>query len=172
MATPYHRNSVRPFVSAVVPAYNEAARIGAVLQTLINTPVIDEIIVVDDASTDGTKEIVRRYSVRCLRLARNGGKARAMAAGVRRARGDIIFFADADVRGLTPAIVKEIIAPVADGEVEMFIATRNRKVYFLSFLLIRYAIRPIPETATPAVIGSNSGAAQLPYPGGESVQSQ
>jgi len=122
-------------VSAIVPAYNEAQRIGPVLQVLTNCAALDEVIVVDDGSKDNTSEVVQKYPVKYIQLTKNGGKGSAMERGVQEARNVIIFFCDADIRGLKASMVEEIAAPVLEGKVEMFIAMRNRKSYYLRFLL-------------------------------------
>ncbi|RLE31010.1 glycosyltransferase family 2 protein, partial [Candidatus Acetothermia bacterium] len=74
-------------VSAVIPAYNEAERIGAVIAPLRRTSSVHEIVVVDDGSTDGTAEVAKRYGVKLVRLPENRGKAAALDAGVRVAEG-------------------------------------------------------------------------------------
>ena len=118
-------------ISAIVPAYNEAERIGRVLDILTTYPDFKEIIVIDDGSPDGTEAIVRRYDVRYVKKKVNGGKGAAMDLGVKLAKGDVIFFCDADISGLTHKIIDQITCPVVNGEVEMFIGMRNRKIYFL-----------------------------------------
>lgn len=122
-------------ISAVVPAYNEAGRIGAVLRVLTSYGKFREIIVVDDGSTDQTALIASRYDVQIIRTPRNVGKASSMDVGVKAASGDIIFFCDADVRGLTHAMIDTIVGPVCRGEVDMFIGMRNRKAYVTHQLL-------------------------------------
>lgn len=122
-------------ITAIVPAYNEAERIGEVLRILSNHPAFCEVIVVDDGSSDATQSTVARYPVRYIRHATNQGKAQAMETGVRLAASDVLFFCDADISGLTHAIIDEIVTPVLRGDVEMFIAMRNRKVYFLKFIV-------------------------------------
>ncbi len=97
------------FISAIVPAYDEAERIGAVLRALMRAPSIGEVLVVDDGSKDGTAERALAYGVRVLRLTPNQGKAAALDRGVRAARGDVLLFVDADLRGLTPAHVESLV---------------------------------------------------------------
>ncbi|HEC63459.1 MAG TPA: glycosyltransferase family 2 protein [Candidatus Acetothermia bacterium] len=97
-------------VSAVIPAYNEADRIGAVLAPLRATTAVQEIVVVDDGSTDNTAEVARRYGVKVVRLPENRGKAAALDAGVRVAEGDVLLFLDADLVGLKPHHIEKLIA--------------------------------------------------------------
>ncbi|MFQ6117536.1 MAG: glycosyltransferase family 2 protein, partial [Candidatus Bipolaricaulia bacterium] len=93
----------------IVPAYNEAERIGAVLQALIAAERVDEIIVVDDGSTDGTAEVAKRFGVKVLSLPQNMGKAAALDHGVKLARNDVFLFLDADLVGLRPEHVDRMI---------------------------------------------------------------
>jgi glycosyltransferase involved in cell wall biosynthesis len=127
------KNSAK--ISAVVPAYNEAARIGVVLEVLEECRVLSEIIVVDDGSSDNTEQVVKKYRVKYIRMSQNSGKGAAMERGVKEATSDIIFFCDADIRGLKASMIEEMAQPVIQGKVEMFIAMRNRKSYVLRFIL-------------------------------------
>lgn len=120
-------------VSAIVPAYNEGERIGRVLDVLTSYPYFGEVIVVDDGSTDNTREIVSNYNVKYIRNDKNMGKGYAMDKGVSVAQGDVIFFCDADINGLTHRIIDEIIQPVLSGATEMFIASRDRIAHHLPF---------------------------------------
>ncbi len=109
-------------ISAIIPAYNEAERIGAVLKSLAAAPSVAEVIVVDDGSTDGTAEVAQRYGVKVVRLGENQGKGAAMAAGVREAQGDTLLFLDADLTGLTAQHVEDLVRAYKDGNAEMVIA--------------------------------------------------
>jgi O-antigen biosynthesis protein len=85
-----------PRVSAVVCAHNEEELIGRCLGSLERCDYPDlEVIVCDDASTDRTAEIARRFPFRLLELAR-GGLSRARNAGIAAATGDVVAFLDAD----------------------------------------------------------------------------
>ncbi len=109
-------------VSAIIPAFNEAERIAAVIDPLLSTPAVDEVVVVDDGSTDGTSEAAARPGVRVVRLPENRGKAAAMAAGVEASQGDVLLFLDADLVGLTPRHVEEMLQAYREGDVDVVIA--------------------------------------------------
>jgi glycosyltransferase involved in cell wall biosynthesis len=83
-------------ISIIIPAYNEAAGIGNVLEGLRDWRARAEIIVVDDASTDHTAEIAERAGVRVIRHRVNKGYGAALKTGIRAASGDIIVTIDAD----------------------------------------------------------------------------
>lgn len=96
-------------VSVIIPAYNEAERIGAVLEVLLAAEKVDEIILVDDASTDGTAQVAKRYGVKVLSLPENMGKAAALDHGVKLARNDVFLFLDADLVGLRAEHIDKMI---------------------------------------------------------------
>lgn len=129
------------WVSAIVPAHNEASRIGKVLDALKRVPCIKEVIVIDDGSSDGTSHAAEAQGVSVFRNELRRGKGQALERGVQEARGgDVLFFCDADIEGLTPRTVEEIIEPVMRGEVEMSIGARKSKVRSLGF---GYAYSPL-----------------------------
>jgi glycosyltransferase involved in cell wall biosynthesis len=97
-------NTSRPVLSIVVPAFNEAARIGDSIQKIDTfvqgSPVSCEVIVVDDGSVDDTSAVVRRCQARNLRLIRNEtnhGKGYTVRQGVLAATGQYVLFTDADL---------------------------------------------------------------------------
>jgi glycosyltransferase involved in cell wall biosynthesis len=106
-------------VTAVVPAYNEEATVGLVIETLLHCPEIDEIVVVSDGSSDRTAEIARTYPIRVVELTDNVGKGGAMKAGVEQARHEIILFVDADLVGLKQEHIQALLAPIHAGRADM-----------------------------------------------------
>ncbi len=106
-------------VTAVVPAYNEEATVGQVIETLLDCPEIDEIVVVSDGSSDRTAEIARMYPVRVLELTENVGKGGAMKAGVDEASHEIILFIDADLVGLKREHIAALLEPIYAGRADM-----------------------------------------------------
>lgn len=106
--------------AAIVPAFNEASRIQAVISVLEWVPFLNETIVVDDGSTDDTFSCIHAVNgIRAVRLARNVGKGGALAAGVRQTDAEILVFLDADLVGLRPDHVRQIFEPVRSRELDM-----------------------------------------------------
>ena len=113
-------------VSAVVPAYNEAARIGAVLRPLLDCPLVDEVIVVDDGSDDGTADVARRFGVKVISLPENRGKAAALNAGVDAARNATLLFLDADLVGLRPVHIERLITAYEGADMVVGVFAEGR----------------------------------------------
>jgi polyisoprenyl-phosphate glycosyltransferase len=116
----------QPSVVAIVPAHNEEQTIGIVLRALINAPSINEIVVVSDASTDATVEIAMNAGARIVRLREQQGKGGAMLAGLEKTDAEIIAFFDADLVGLKPEHVEQIVLPVLSGARAMNVGLRDR----------------------------------------------
>ena len=115
-------------ISCIIPAYNEAAHIATVLETVISLigSTLTEVIVIDDCSTDDTKKIVEKFPmVRLLSHQINLGKSRAVADGIDSAVGNYILLLDADLAGLTTEAVLALIAPVQDGVADFTISYRK-----------------------------------------------
>lgn len=108
-------------VVAIIPAYNEEKTIGAVLKTLTQLKVLDEIIVISDGSTDNTVLEAKKYNVEVIELKQNQGKTKAIFLGVNNSNADTILMLDADLIGLTPKHVIALINPVLSGEYDMSI---------------------------------------------------
>ena len=94
----------QPTVSIVVPAFNEAARIGNSIEKIVayaeQSPLSLDVLVIDDGSSDSTPDIVRRYESKSVRLIRNGenhGKGYSVRQGVLNATGTYVVFTDADL---------------------------------------------------------------------------
>ncbi len=118
---------IKLMVSAIIPAFNERKGIKSVISALEKSPFIDEIIVVDDGSSDQTAEIARETSARVIRFEENGGKAAAMDAGVSVALCDTLLFIDGDIHGLTGEHIKSMVLPVKSGSHAMFVGVTDKK---------------------------------------------
>lgn len=109
-------------ITAVIPAYNEAIRIAQTLNQIKS--FVDEIIVVDDASTDGTAGIASTHGAVVFSQAKNSGYINAIKRGFSHANGDIVVTIDAD--GEFPADqIPALVKPILDGEADMVQGHRN-----------------------------------------------
>lgn len=116
---------MRVSVSCVIPAWNEAARLPFVLAAVVGHPAIDEVIVVDDGSQDGSADVAEAAGAQVVRLARNRGKSGAVAAGIAQAKGDLILMLDADLIGLTAMGIMDLLMPVRSGRADVAISLRQ-----------------------------------------------
>lgn len=117
-----------PFLSIVVPAFNEEATLAAVVERLLAVENLREIVVVDDGSEDGTfaiaRELARRHAkVRVLRHLRNAGKTAALRTGFASTTGEIVVVQDADLE-YDPGQIKEVIRPIAEGMADVVYGSR------------------------------------------------
>lgn len=126
-------------LTCIIPAYNEAARIGAVLQAVLGHPMIDQVLVIDDGSVDATSQVVRGYpQARLISLAQNGGKTAALARGFAETQSEIILLIDADLAGLSPDHLTALIAPVAAGRAAMSISLRDNAPFLWRWIGLDY----------------------------------
>lgn len=107
-----------PRIAAIIPAWNEAATVGAVVFAAVDARRVDEVIVVDNASTDATAAVAAAHGARVV-AEPVPGKGQAMRTGVAAVDADIIVFLDADLVGLRPGHVDDLVASVAEGQAAM-----------------------------------------------------
>lgn len=113
-------------VVAIVAAFNEAETIAGVTKVLVGSKLFDDVLVVDDGSKDKTSEVAAKAGATVITLKKNGGKGNAMNVGVEKSKADIIFFADADILGLTKEHIASLLDPVIKGEAAMAAGVRDR----------------------------------------------
>ena len=112
-------------ISCVICAYNEADRIRGVLDIVALHPLFDEIIVVDDGSTDYTRDVLRSYpGLRVIACKTNRGKTYALSEGIAAAQSRLIMLLDADLTGLTAENLSALAKPVLEGKSEVSISLR------------------------------------------------
>lgn len=129
---------MRVGVSCIIPAWNEAARLPSVLAAVVGHPAIDEVIVVDDGSQDGSAEVAEAAGAQVVRLERNRGKSGAVAAGIARARGDVILMLDADLIGVTAKGVLDLLMPVRSGRADVAISLRQNAPWVWRWIGLDY----------------------------------
>jgi glycosyltransferase involved in cell wall biosynthesis len=114
-------------ISVVIPVYNEAATIRQVLANVAALPIPKEIIVVDDASTDGTRELLSQYEpangVHVICKPQNEGKGAALRTGLRRVTGDIVVVQDADLE-YDPRDILALVRPIVCGRADAVYGSR------------------------------------------------
>jgi len=113
-------------VTAIIPAYNEEKTIGPIVATLRKTPLIKEVIVIDDGSEDETAKRALAEGAEVIRLPKNQGKGEALTEGVKRGQAEILLFLDADLTGLTKEHIELLTMPVLEGSFDMTIGSVDR----------------------------------------------
>jgi glycosyltransferase involved in cell wall biosynthesis len=116
-----------PEVSIVVPVFNEESTVQRVVEGLLQLPLDAEVIVVDDASTDGTGEVLRSLGeqpgLHIISKPINQGKGAAVRTGFRQAVGSIVVVQDADLE-YDPAAIPSLVAPIREGRAEVVYGSR------------------------------------------------
>ncbi|OGH12590.1 MAG: hypothetical protein A2857_04505 [Candidatus Levybacteria bacterium RIFCSPHIGHO2_01_FULL_36_15] len=115
--------------TAIVPAYNEEKKIANVLKVLTCSRNLDEVICVNDGSSDKTLSIIKKIKgLKIINLKENHGKAYAISRGIKKAKNDIVVFFDADISGLKDSLIKELIMPLKDEGYDLSVGYRCGKM--------------------------------------------
>ena len=135
-----------PKLSVIIPVYNEKATIEEILRRVLETPMRKEVIVVDDCSTDGTRQILEAMAarqsrgetnapaqdgsdaiglsnLRILFQEKNQGKGAALRRGFAEASGDIVLVQDADLE-YDPRDYEKLLEPIVDGRADVVFGSR------------------------------------------------
>ena len=114
-------------LSIVIPVYNEASTIEAIVSRVRAVSIDKEIIIVDDGSTNGTRSVIERLEreddVRVVRHERNRGKSAALRSGFREAVRDVVIVQDADLE-YDPQDYLRLIRPILDDEADVVYGSR------------------------------------------------
>ena len=119
------RRSQQPAISAIVCAYNEEETLKDILTVLADCTLVDEVLVVNDGSSDGTAGIMDAFAdggkIKAIHFQNNRGKSSAMVAAALRAQGDLLVFLDGDLKGLKGEHVQKLIEPLQLQKADMVI---------------------------------------------------
>jgi len=128
-------------LSVIIPCYNEKGTIKKLLEAVKNSPYENkEIIIIDDASTDGTTDILRKEvepsgDAVVFYHSKNQGKGAAIRTGIKAAKGDLVIIQDADLE-YSPMEYPKLVQPILDGKADIVFGSRfsggdtHRVVYF------------------------------------------
>jgi glycosyltransferase involved in cell wall biosynthesis len=125
---PSSNAEIAPCLSVVIPAFNEAASVAQVLHRVLRQRPVQEVIVVDDCSTDNTWEVLRKLGiedprVRLLRHEKNQGKGAALRTGFQHTSAPIVIVQDADLE-YDPAEYYRVLAPILGGKADVVFGSR------------------------------------------------
>lgn len=130
-------------LSIVMPVYNERLTIKQAIDRVLKTelPIEKELVIVDDGSTDGTKEILEQVTDEMVRVfyhERNRGKGAALKTGFKEIKGDIVIIQDADLE-YDPADYPVLLRPILDGRADVvygsrFLSGPHRVLLFWHFI--------------------------------------
>lgn len=112
---------IRKNFSIIIPCYNEAETIRETIGSVADLRFLEEIIVVDDGSTDETAALAAKEEARVIRFDSNLGKGAALNAGILASRSDILLFLDADL-GKTAVEGEKLLLPIIFDQADMTIA--------------------------------------------------
>lgn len=118
-------------LSVIMPVYNEAATVAAILEKLTRVPVVDEVVVVNDGSTDATEKKIQHFlkskkkGVNKVKYfaKQNGGKGSAVRLGLTKVTGDYTMIQDADLE-YDPDDIVELLKPIKKGKTEVVYGSR------------------------------------------------
>ena len=123
--------------AAILPIFNEEKTVANVLSVLLKSEQLDEVIVVDDASTDNSLNIVKSFQsnkLKIIHLRKNLGKSGAVKVAVKKTTADILFFCDGDLHNFTSQHISQLLKPLKEGEYLMTVGIRDRGIIHNAFV--------------------------------------
>jgi glycosyltransferase involved in cell wall biosynthesis len=116
-------------ITAVIPARNEEQTIATVVRTIKMSPLINQVMVISDGSSDATARLSREAGATVYEWEHSHGKGEAMIHALQFTDAPIIAFFDADLLGLTTQHIEQLVAPVLTGERILNVGLRDRGIF-------------------------------------------
>lgn len=114
-------------IAAIIPVYNEERTVGHVVQQVVNSALFDEIICVNDGSTDKSQKILEGFlpKIKLINFKKNQGKGAGLAAGVENCHSEIVVFLDSDLIKIDKRHFQTLINPLLQGQAKAVLLGRD-----------------------------------------------
>ena len=154
-------------ITVIIPAHNEEKTIRKVVKILKNHPLVDEILVINNASTDKTEELAKKEGAKVLNCTTKG-KGYAMEMGIQEASNEVLIFLDGDITKYDSDIVRDLSEPIIDRDIDFvksrFDRTGGRVTELVAKPLLEITFPNIQKFAQPlsgAIAGKKSLLKQI-----------
>ena len=133
-------------LSVIIPVYNEKNNLKKIIKKVQKNPLNKEIILIDDASTDGSRELIKKEYEKVVDQViyhkENKGKGASLKDGIKKCKGDVIIFQDADLE-YDPKDYEKIVTPIYNNEAQVvygsrFLKNNKNKGYLTNYLANRF----------------------------------
>lgn len=143
-------------ISLIIPAYNEANTIANIITVAKKVKEINEIVVVNDGSTDNTEEVARSKGAIVFSHRRNKGKGAAIKTGIKKSKGEILIFLDGDMQTPRPFRIRSLIKPILRGKADFVKAygyfTTKQSLYDAHAINVtKLVVRPLLKIFFPSL---------------------
>ena len=122
-----YKTNIMPLLSVVIPVYNEKETIEKILHKINAVPIDKEIVIIDNFSTDGTREVLKKiedsFKIKVIYHTQNLGKGTSVRDGIEAAQGEIVIIQDADLE-YEPNDYISLIKPLLDNKADMVLGAR------------------------------------------------
>jgi glycosyltransferase involved in cell wall biosynthesis len=116
-------------ISCIIPAYNEGRRVLSVINAVLGHENVDEVIVVNDGSSDDTEFVLKEVKgIELISYSQNRGKSHAVMMGFKKAKNNLVIMLDADLVGLDGDSITALIKPVLENKADISISLRKNSL--------------------------------------------